>query len=138
MQLFTKLSETANDRGSSFEEVPAELEVVAIVADCKLGSDATIGRLTTKRVSVATVGRLAAGRRDATGGRLISGTSLVATVGRLTTKRVSVATVGRLTTGRRDATGGRLISTTSLAATVGRLTTKFGREDDAPPVPSAA
>ena len=33
---------------------------------------------------------------------------------------------------------GRLISTTSLIATVGRLTTKFGREDDAPPVPSAA
>ena len=37
----------------------------------------------------------------------------------------SVATVGRLTTG---------IS----VATMGRLTTKFGREDDAPPVPSAA
>ena len=89
-------------------------------------------------VSVATVGRLTAGRRDATGGRLISATSLVATVGRLTTKRVSAATVGRLTTGRRDATVGRLLSTTSLAATVGRLTTKFGREDDAPPVPSAA
>ena len=50
---------------------------------------------------------------DATGGRLISATSLVATVGRLTIKRVS-------------------------AATVGRLTTKFGREDDAPPIPSAA
>ena len=78
------------------------------------------------------------GRRDAAGGRLISATSLVATVGRLTTKRVSAATVGRLTTGRRDATVGRLISTTSLAATVGRLRTKFGREDDAPPVPSAA
>ena len=46
--------------------------------------------------------------------------------------------MGRLTTGRRDATVGRLISTTSFAATVGRLTTKFGREDDAPPVPSAA
>ena len=61
---------------------------------------------------------------------------MVATVGRLTTKRVSAVTVGRLTTGRRDATVGRLISTTSLAATVGRLTTKFGREDDAPPVPS--
>ena len=37
-----------------------------------------------------------------------------------------------------DATGGRLISATSLVATVGRLTTKSGREDDAPPVPSAA
>ena len=61
----------------------------------------------------------------------------VATVGRLTAG-ISVATVGRLTTGRRDATGGRLISTTSWAATVGRLTTKFPREDDAPPVPSAA
>ena len=61
----------------------------------------------------------------------------VATVGRLTAG-ISVATVGRLTAGRRDATVGRLISTTSLAATVGRLTTKFGREDDAPPVPSAA
>ena len=46
--------------------------------------------------------------------------------------------MGRLTTGRRDATVGRLISTTSLVATVGRLTTKFPREDDAPPVPSAA
>ena len=46
------------------EEVPAELEVVATVADCKSGS-------------VATVGRLTAGRRDATGGRLISATSLV-------------------------------------------------------------
>ena len=46
--------------------------------------------------------------------------------------------MGRLTTGRRDVTGGRLISTTSLAATVDKLTTKFGREDDAPPVPSAA
>ena len=89
-------------------------------------------------ISVATVGRLTAGRRDATGGKLISATSLVATVGRLTTKRVSAATVGRLTTGRRDATVGKLISTTSLAATVGRLTTKFPREDDAPPVPSAA
>ena len=61
----------------------------------------------------------------------------VATVGRLTSEIV-VATVGRLTTGRRDATVGRLISATSLAATVGRLTTKFPREDDAPPVPSAA
>ena len=61
----------------------------------------------------------------------------VATVGRLTAGIV-VATVGRLTTGRRDATGGRLISATSLVATVGRLTTKFGREDEAPPVPSAA
>ena len=46
--------------------------------------------------------------------------------------------MGRLTAGRRDATVGRLISTTSLAATVGRLTTNFPREDDAPPVPSAA
>ena len=61
----------------------------------------------------------------------------VATVGRLTAG-ISVVTVGRLTTGRRDATVGRLISTTSLVATVGRLTAKFGREDDAPPVPSAA
>ena len=112
---------------STLDEFPAEPEVVAIVVDCGLGS-------------VATVGRLTAGRRDATGGWLISATSLVATVGRFTTKRVSVATVGRLTAGRRDATGGRLISTTSLVATVGRLTTKFGREDDtdAPPVPSAA
>ena len=59
------------------------------------------------------MGRLTAGSRDATGGRLISATSLAAPVGRLTTKRVSVATVGR-------------------------LTTKFRREDDAPPVPSAA
>ena len=98
--------------------------MVAIVVGCKLGSVATVGRLTT-------------GRRDATGGRLISTTSLVATVGRLKAKGVSVATVGRLTAGRRDATGGRLISTTSLVATVGRLTTKVGREDDAPPVPSA-
>ena len=73
--------------------------MVAIVVDCGRGS-------------VATVGRLTAGRR--------------------------VATVGRLTAGRRDATGGRLISATSLVATVGRLTTKSGREDDAPPVPSAA
>ena len=83
------------------------------------------------------MGRLTTGRRDATVGRLISTTSLVATVGRLTAG-ISVATVGRLTTGRRDATVGRLISTTSLVATVGRLTTRFGREDDAPPVPSAA
>ena len=52
------------------------------------------------------MGRLTAGRRDATGGRLISATLLVATVGRLTTKRVSAATVGRLTTGRRDDTVG--------------------------------
>ena len=89
-------------------------------------------------ISVATVDTLTAGRRDATRGRLISATSLVATVGRLTTKRVSAATVGTLTTERRDATVGRLISTTSLVATVGRLTIKFGREDDAPPVPSAA
>ena len=73
LQLFTKLSEIANDRGPSLEEGPAEPEVVAIVADCKLES-------------VATVGRLTAGRRDATGGRLISAASLVATVGRLTTK----------------------------------------------------
>ena len=61
----------------------------------------------------------------------------VATGGRLTAG-ISVATVGRLTTGRRDATVGRLISATSLVATVVRLTTRFGREDDAPPVPSAA
>ena len=63
---------------------------------------------------------------------------LVATVGRLMAKRVSVATVGRLTAGRRDATGGRLISASWLVATVGRLTTKLCREDDVPPVPSAA
>ena len=108
--LFTKLSETANDRGPSFEYVPVQPEVVAIVADCKLGSVATVVRLPA-RISVATVHRLTAGRRDAPGGRLISATSLVATVGRLTTKRVSIATVGRLTAGRRDATGGRLIPT---------------------------
>ena len=110
-QLSIKLSDTVNDRGPSLEEVSAEPEVVAIVVGCKLGSVATVGRLTAG-ISVATVGRLTAGRRD--------------------------ATVGRLTAGRRDATGGRLISTTSLVATVGRLTTKVGREDDAPPVPSAA
>ena len=40
---------------------------------------ATVGRLTTKRVSAATVGRLTTGRRDATVGRLISTTSLIAT-----------------------------------------------------------
>ena len=124
-QLSIKLSETVNARGPSLDEFLAEPEVVASVVDCG-------------GVSVATVGRLTAGRRDANGGRLISATSLVATVGRLTTKRVTAATVGRLTTGRRDATVGRLISTTSLAATVGRLTTKFPREEDAPPVPSAA
>ena len=149
-QLPIKLSEIVNARGPSLDEFPAEPEVVASVVDCRGGSvatvgrltagrrDATVGRLTTKRVSATTVGRLTAGRRDATVGRLISATSLVATVGRLTTKRVSAAIVGRLTTGRRDATVGRLISTTSVAATVGRLTTKFGRKDDAPPVPSAA
>ena len=132
-----KLSETVNARGPSLDEFPAEPEVVASVVDCVGVSVATVVRLTAG-ISVATVGRLTAGRRDATGGRLISATSLAATVGRLTTRRVSAATVGRLTTGRRDATVGRLISATSLAATVGRLTTKFGREDDAPPVPSAA
>ena len=84
-RLFTKLSETANDRGPSLEEVPAEPETFATVANCKLGSVATVGRLTAS-ISVATVGRLTAGRRDATGGRLISAPSLVATVGRLTTK----------------------------------------------------
>ena len=110
--------------------------MVAIVVDCKVGSVATVGRLTAG-ISVATVVWITAGRNDATGGRLISATSLVATIGRLTTKRVTAATVGRLTAGRRDANGGRLISTTSLVATVGRLTTKVGREDDAPPVPSA-
>ena len=123
-QLSIKVSETVNARGPSLDEFPAEPEVVASVVDCGEVSVATVGRLTTGIV-VATVGRLTTGRRDATGGRLISATSLV-------------ATVGRPTTGRRDATVGRLISTTSLAATVGRLTTKFGREDDAPPVPSAA
>ena len=135
-QLSIKLLETVNARGPSLEEFPAEPEVAAIVVDCELGSVATVGRLTAG-ISVATVGRLTTGRRDATVGRLISTTSLVATVGRLTAG-ISVATVGRLTTGRRDATVGRLISTTSLVATVGRLTTRFGREDDAPPVPSAA
>ena len=82
--------------------------MVAIVADRKLGSVATVSRLAVG-ISVATVGRLTVGRRDATEGSLISATSLVATVCRLTTKRVSVATVGRLTAGRRGATGGRLI-----------------------------
>ena len=86
-QLSIELSETANARGPSLEEFPAEMEVVAIVVDSELGT---------------------------------------------------VATGGRLTTGRRDATVGRLISATSLVATVVRLTTRFGREDDAPPVPSAA
>ena len=128
--------ETVNARGPSLGEFPAEPEVVASAVDCGGGSVATVGRLTAG-ILVATVGRLTAGRRDATGGRLISTTSLVATVGRLTAG-ILVATVGRLTTGRRDATGGRLISTTSLAATVGRLPTKFPREDDAPPVRSAA
>ena len=133
-QLFIKLLETVNARGPSLDEFPAE---PASVVDCGGVSVATVGRLTAG-ISVATVGRLTTGRRDAIVGRLISTTLLVATVGGLTTKRVSAATVGRLTTGRRDAAVGRLISTTSLAATVGRLTTKFGREDDAPPVPSAA
>ena len=110
-----------NDRGPSFEEVPAEPEVVAIVAEDLLPEF----RLLPWVDLLPEEG-------------LISATSLVATVGRLTTKRVSAATSGRLTTGRRDATVGRLISTTSLVATVGRLTTKVGREDDAPPVPSAA
>ena len=135
-QLSINLSETVNARGSSLEEFPAKPEVVASIVDCGGGSVATVGRITAG-ISVATVGRLTAGRRDATGGRLISTTSLVATVGRLTTKRVSAATVGRLTAGRRDATVGRLIFTTWLVPTVGRLTTKFGREGDAPPVPSA-
>ena len=62
----------------------------------------------------------------------------VATVGRLISATSLVATVGRLTAGRRDATVGRLISAASLIATVGRRKTKFSREDDAPPVPSAA
>ena len=56
-QLSIKLSETVNARGPSFEEVPAEPDVVAIVVGCKLGW-------------VATVGRLTAGSRDATVGRL--------------------------------------------------------------------
>ena len=80
LQFSIKLSETINDRGPSFEEVPAETEVVAIIVGCKLGSVATVGRLTAG-ISVATVGRLTAGRRDANGGRLISTTWLVATVG---------------------------------------------------------
>ena len=83
-QIFIKLSETVNNRGPSFEEVPAGPEVVAIVVGCKLGSVATVGRLTAG-ISVATVGRLTAGRSNETGGRQISTTSLVATVGRLTT-----------------------------------------------------
>ena len=136
-QLYIKLSETVNARVPSLDEFPAEPEVMASVVDCGGWSVATVGRLTVG-ITVSTVGRLTAGRRDAIGGRLISATSLVATVGRLTTKRVPAATVGRLTTGRRDAAVGRLIFTTSFVATVGRLTTKFGREDDAPPVPSAA
>ena len=53
--------------------------MVAIVADYKSGSVATVDRLTAG-ISVATVGRLTAGRRDATGGRLFSATSLVTTV----------------------------------------------------------
>ena len=87
-QLSIKLLETVDARGPSLDEFPAEPEVVASVVDCG-------------GFSVATVGRFTAGRRDATGGRLISVTSLVATVGRLTIKRVSAATVGRLATGRR-------------------------------------
>ena len=51
--------------------------MVTSVVDCGGVSVATVGRLTAKRVSAATVGRLTAGRRDATGGRLISATSLV-------------------------------------------------------------
>ena len=137
-QLSIKLSETVDARGPSLDEFPAEPNVVASVVDYGGISVATVGRLTTIRVSAATVGRLTNGRRDAAVGRLISTTSLAATVGRLTTIRVSAATLGRHTNGRRDAAVGGLISTTSLAATVGRLTTKFGREDDAPPVPSAA
>ena len=97
--------------------------MVAGVVDCEFGSVATVGELTAE-ISIATVDRLPTGRRDATGGRLISATSLVDTVGRLTAKRVSAATVGRLPIGRRDATGGRLISTTLLVATVGRLATR--------------
>ena len=52
--------------------------MVAIVVGCGLGSVATVGRLTAG-ISVDTVGRHTAGRRDATEGRLISATSLVAT-----------------------------------------------------------
>ena len=48
LQFSIKLSETINDRGPSFEEVPAETEVVAIIVGCKLGSVATVGRLTAK------------------------------------------------------------------------------------------
>ena len=70
--------ETVNARGPSLDEFPSEPEVVASAVDCR-------------GISVATVGRLTAGRRDATGGRLISAPSLVAAVGRLTTKRVSAA-----------------------------------------------
>ena len=107
-----------NCRKQSTLEVPH-------VVDCGEGSVATVGRLTAG-ILVATVGRLTAGRRDATGGRLISATSLATTVGRLISATSLAATVGRLPTKRVS------------AATVGRLTTKFGREDDAPPVPSAA
>ena len=35
-------SSSSSDGGSSFEEVPAEPEVVAIVVDCGLGSIATV------------------------------------------------------------------------------------------------
>ena len=60
-QLSIKLSETVNARGPSLDEFPAEPEVVASVVDCR-------------GISVATVGRLTAGRKDATGGWLISAT----------------------------------------------------------------
>ena len=50
-QLSVKLSETVNARGPSLEEFPAKPEVVASVVDCRLGSVATVGRLTAKGVS---------------------------------------------------------------------------------------
>ena len=183
-QLSIKLLETVNARGPSFDEFPSVVDcggipvatvgrltseiVVATVGRLTTGRRdatvgrlisatslvATVGRLTTKRVSAATVGRLTTGRRDATVGRLISATisvfefqlflleiiwlqhkpEVVASVVDCRgipvatvgrlTSGIVVTTVGRLTTGRRDATGGRLISATSLVATVGRLTTK--------------
>ena len=45
-RLSIKLSETVNARGHSLDEFPAEPEMVASVVDCRLGSVATVGRLT--------------------------------------------------------------------------------------------
>ena len=55
-QLSIKLSERVNARGPSLDEFPAEPEVVASVVGCGGGSVATVGRLTAGR-RVATVGR---------------------------------------------------------------------------------